>query len=329
MLRPDCRAGCAIVAGRARKTSHSSRPPGPVRRSAPTIGAKRRTTARAATECDVLLARLATRQCGVVEPPAARRARVHAATRSRRRVEHGTADPHPPGRLRRRPRGPQRPRADDRRACSPPDPARSLSHRTAAALWKLIPSMPPFVEVTLDDRRPRQRDGLRIHHATQPRGHDGTTASRSPPRSGRSTTSDDRPRLVRGALPRPRRPRRGAARSRADPLRARAQAAPGDPRSRRPAAPARQPRAWAPTRSTSSGPSTSSSSRPTAGPGTVTAWRSSATARATPACRRGGYAVLRFTWRQVMHETLLVTVRIAQLLARTPHHALATPPAGG
>jgi very-short-patch-repair endonuclease len=30
-----------------------------------------------------------------------------------------------------------------------------------------------------------------------------------------------------------------------------------------------------------------------------------------------GYTVARFTWRQVKHETLLVTVRIAQLLART------------
>jgi very-short-patch-repair endonuclease len=29
-----------------------------------------------------------------------------------------------------------------------------------------------------------------------------------------------------------------------------------------------------------------------------------------------GYTVVRFTWRQVLHETLLVTVRIAQLLAR-------------
>ena len=31
-----------------------------------------------------------------------------------------------------------------------------------------------------------------------------------------------------------------------------------------------------------------------------------------------GYRVVRFTWRQVLGETLLVTVRIAQLLARTP-----------
>ena len=39
--------------------------------------------------------------------------------------------------------------------------------------------------------------------------------------------------------------------------------------------------------------------------------------------------MLRFTWRQVMEQTLLVTVRIAQVLARPPHHALDTPPAGG
>jgi very-short-patch-repair endonuclease len=29
-----------------------------------------------------------------------------------------------------------------------------------------------------------------------------------------------------------------------------------------------------------------------------------------------GFTVVRFTWRQVLHETLLVTVRIAQLLSR-------------
>ena len=42
-----------------------------------------------------------------------------------------------------------------------------------------------------------------------------------------------------------------------------------------------------------------------------------------------GYAVLRFTWRQVVHETVLVVVRIAQLLARTPHRALVPPLTGG
>ena len=39
-----------------------------------------------------------------------------------------------------------------------------------------------------------------------------------------------------------------------------------------------------------------------------------------------GYKVLRFTWRQVMEETILVVVRIAQC---TPHRAPDTPPAGG
>lgn len=28
-----------------------------------------------------------------------------------------------------------------------------------------------------------------------------------------------------------------------------------------------------------------------------------------------GYTVVRFTWRQVIHETLLVTVRIAQIMS--------------
>ena len=45
-------------------------------------------------------------------------------------------------------------------------PGAALSHRTAAYLWTLIPSMPPFAEVTTTDRRPRSRPGLIIHHAT-------------------------------------------------------------------------------------------------------------------------------------------------------------------
>jgi hypothetical protein len=43
-------------------------------------------------------------------------------------------------------------------------PGAALSHRTAAYLWKLIPSMPPFVDVTLTDRTPRRRENLRVHH---------------------------------------------------------------------------------------------------------------------------------------------------------------------
>jgi hypothetical protein len=95
-------------------------------------------------------------------------------------------------------------------------PGAALSHRTAAYLWKLIPSMPQFIEVTLTDRAPRTRNGLRVHRAEPALG---------------------------------RRPRR------AHPQRARARAAARD-----------------------------------------------ATSQAH------GYTVLRITWRQVIHETLLVTV---------------------
>jgi hypothetical protein len=41
----------------------------------------------------------------------------------------------------------------------------ALSHRTAAALHRLIPSMPPFVEVTTTTKAPRSRPGLSFHQA--------------------------------------------------------------------------------------------------------------------------------------------------------------------
>jgi hypothetical protein len=43
-----------------------------------------------------------------------------------------------------------------------------LSHRTAAALWKLTPSMPPFVEVTVMRKGPRTRAGLIVHETRRP-----------------------------------------------------------------------------------------------------------------------------------------------------------------
>ena len=46
-------------------------------------------------------------------------------------------------------------------------PPAALSHRTAAALHKLIPSMPPFVDLTVTGRRaPRNRGDLTFHRAT-------------------------------------------------------------------------------------------------------------------------------------------------------------------
>ncbi|MET0684443.1 MAG: type IV toxin-antitoxin system AbiEi family antitoxin domain-containing protein [Solirubrobacteraceae bacterium] len=45
-------------------------------------------------------------------------------------------------------------------------PPAALSHRTAAALHKLIPSMPPFVDLTVTGRRaPRNRRDLAFHRA--------------------------------------------------------------------------------------------------------------------------------------------------------------------
>lgn len=47
-------------------------------------------------------------------------------------------------------------------------PTATLSHRTAAAVWKLSSSMPPFVEVTVTRKGPRTRRGLRVHETTRP-----------------------------------------------------------------------------------------------------------------------------------------------------------------
>lgn len=43
-----------------------------------------------------------------------------------------------------------------------------LSHRTAAALWKLTPSMPPSIDVTVTKKGPRSRRGLIIHETRRP-----------------------------------------------------------------------------------------------------------------------------------------------------------------
>ena len=56
-------------------------------------------------------------------------------------------------------------------------PGATLSHSTAAALWKLTPSMPQFVEVTLTQRVPRTRSDLRVHQAKH---LDATTHQRLP-----------------------------------------------------------------------------------------------------------------------------------------------------
>ena len=44
-------------------------------------------------------------------------------------------------------------------------PGSALSHRTAAHVLSLLPSMPQFVEITTTKRAPENRPGLRFHHA--------------------------------------------------------------------------------------------------------------------------------------------------------------------
>ncbi|MGI8780672.1 MAG: DUF559 domain-containing protein [Solirubrobacteraceae bacterium] len=126
-------------------------------------GTKRRAGAFGDRSLDVLLARLATSQCGVVGC-----AQVLALGFTRREINRRVDA----ARLIRIHQGVY---AVGHEAIS--DRGRMiagllaagegavLSHRTAAHLWRLIPSMPPFVEVTLTQRRPRSRKGLVVHEA--------------------------------------------------------------------------------------------------------------------------------------------------------------------
>lgn len=59
-------------------------------------------------------------------------------------------------------------RATLRAALIAAGPTAAHSHRTAAARWKLTPSMPSFVEVTVTRKGPRSRRGLRIHETQRP-----------------------------------------------------------------------------------------------------------------------------------------------------------------
>ena len=64
----------------------------------------------------------------------------------------------------------------------------ALSHRTAAAVHKLIPSMPPFVDLTVTGRRaPRNRRDLTFHRAT----HQETTTKHGLPLSTVPRTLQD------------------------------------------------------------------------------------------------------------------------------------------
>lgn len=107
---------------------------------------------------DVEIARLATRQSGVVS-----RKQLLALGLSGDQIRYRTAA----SRLRPVYRGvyavghdalPQRGRLIA--ALLVAGPGAALSHGTAAALWKLIRSMPPFIEITTTGRAPKTRPGL-------------------------------------------------------------------------------------------------------------------------------------------------------------------------
>jgi very-short-patch-repair endonuclease len=194
-------------------------------------------------------------------------------------------------------------------------PGAALSHRTAAYLWKLIPSMPQFTDVTLTDRAPRTRSGLRVHRA---RTIDTTIHQLLPVATPLQTLAQlpsetrDRARaeaLVLKLIPR-------SADDHAEPTRSELE------RALLPAL--KQARLPAPIVGHELLGYTVDFFWPdhglvveTDGWGTHGHRRAFESDRARDATLQAhGYTVLRFTWRQVIHETLLVTVRIAQVLAR-------------
>jgi very-short-patch-repair endonuclease len=194
-------------------------------------------------------------------------------------------------------------------------PGAVVSHTAAAYVWKLIPSLPPFVHVTLIDRVPRRRRGIAIHQAsrldttihqqlpiTTPA---QTLAQLPPPERGRARAEA----LVKGLIARSHDDHAEPTRSELEDALLPALAAARLPR----------PRVnehvlaheadfhWPEHRLVVE----------------TDGWRVHGRRRAFEDDRArdaelhaAGWVVLRFTWRQVMRETLLVTVRIAQVLTR-------------
>ncbi len=209
----------------------------------------------------------------------------------------------------------QRPRPDDRRADAA-GPGAALSHRTAAYHWKLIPSMPQFPDVTVTGRVPRRRTNLRVHQAKrlEVTFHQGLQTT-SPLQTITQLTGTQRDRARAEALVLKLIPR--SEDDHAEPTRSELERA-LLPALRK----AKLPRpisgyellgftldfCWPDHKLIveTDGWSTHGHRR---------AFESDRARDAT--LQAHGYTVVRFTWRQVIHETLLVTVRIAQVLART------------
>ena len=123
-------------------------------------------------------------------------------------------------------------------------PHAAISHETAAHLWSLIPSMPQLIHVTLTDRAPRRRHGIRDtrNRATARDHHPPRHPRHHPPPDDRAAAgSNQRPSPSRSPRQRPhpthaRRPRR------AEPQRARARPPPRAPPSQAPPTPIQRPR---------------------------------------------------------------------------------------
>jgi very-short-patch-repair endonuclease len=283
------------------------------------VGAKRRTTAGDGRTCDVLLARLATSQCGVVG-----REQLVAlgftTDEIRRRVQVRRLLP-----VHRGVYAVGHEDLSDRGRCvaaliAVGDGA-TLSHHTALALWNLIPSMPQLIEVTLTQRRPRQRSGIKVHRAaaietTIHQGLPVTTALRTLQDAGDRRAWSEA--LYRGLIDR--------ADSKQEPTQSELEdillpalkgAGLPKPLTQRYIGPYRVDFLWPDHKLVVETDGWQ-------GHGHRVAFEED---RARDAHLQAiGYRVLRFTWRQIVHQTLLVVVRIAQC---TPHHALATPPTGG
>jgi len=93
-------------------------------------------------------------------------------------------------------------RAYMRAALMAAGPTAVLSHRTAAALWRILPSMLPFVEVTVTRKGPRSREGLAIHTTTNPpesRTHQDLPLT-APLRTLQDLPKHERPRAASEAL---------------------------------------------------------------------------------------------------------------------------------
>jgi very-short-patch-repair endonuclease len=275
---------------------------------------KRRALAVDGARIDVLVARLATRQTGVVGAD-----QLLALGLTRAAIRHRVRC----GRLIRVHQGVYavgHEALSDRgrmiAALLAAGPGAALSHETAAYHWSLVPSLPPFIDVTLTDRTPRKRAGVRVHRAQR---IEATT------HKGLRVTT---PLQTLAQLPQPTRDR-----ARAEALVNKLIPRTADDHAE-------------PTRSELEDallPALEAARLPKPLVNTVVlghevdffwpdhklivetdGWATHGHRRAFESDRArdaqlvaAGHRVLRFTWRQVIHETLLVTVRIAQALGNT------------